>query len=89
MRGGKKGVSGFRLVQRSRQRLSTDGNPRMWSWCRCVKIMSEMSGSDGCRGFSSAVRKTGGYSGFPSPVSTRMYGLEVPMMYVLVPEGTS
>jgi hypothetical protein len=89
MRGGKKGVSAFRLAHRSRQRLRTEGNPQTWSGCQCVKIMSDMSGRDGFRGFSSAARKIGGYSGFPSPVSTRMYGLEVPTMYVLVPDGTN
>lgn len=47
--------------------------------------MSEISGSDGYFGLSSTELKNGGYSGLPSPVSTRMYGLDVPTMYVSVP----
>ena len=49
--------------------------------------MSEMSGSDGYFGFSRTVRKSGGNSGFPSPVSMRMYGLEGPTRYVSVPKA--
>ena len=48
--------------------------------------MSEISGSDGYFGPSRTAHKSGGYSDFPCPVSTRMYGLEEPTRYVLVPK---
>jgi len=52
-------------------------------------MMSEISGSDGYFGLSRTVRKSGGYSGFPCPVSTRTYGLDRPTRYVLVPRDPS